>query len=383
MTRPSRLAVVGLLLTFSACASAAEFAEVKPAAPVAPAEVVTTLFLIGDAGAPNPAGEPVLKALAQQVGEAAGEPIIVFLGDNIYPAGLPAEGAPTRATAEQRLRDQVDVGVRTRTRTFFVPGNHDWEYMGVGGWDAIRRQGAFIKARGGRFVRLVPEGGCPGPVSVDVGTRLRLIMLDTQWWLHEGPRPLEPKSECAEDSPQEVVNSLSSALASSDGRHVVVLGHHPLASGGEHGGHFGLLPHFFPLRAFRSWLWIPLPVLGSYLPLSRKQGASNQDLSGPKYRLMRRAFDDVFKPFRPLVYAAGHDHDLQVIRGETVRHILVSGSGIYGHVSQVARRGRTRFAASVSGYQRLEFLRDGRVRLGVITVDGNARVTEAFSMFLQ
>ena len=29
-----------------------------------------------------------------------------------------------------------------------------------------------------------PGNGCPGPVTLDIG-RLRLINLDSQWWLHE------------------------------------------------------------------------------------------------------------------------------------------------------------------------------------------------------
>lgn len=31
--------------------------------------------------------------------------------------------------------------------------------------------------------RLLPSNGCSGPAAVDIG-RLRLILLDTQWWLH-------------------------------------------------------------------------------------------------------------------------------------------------------------------------------------------------------
>src|SRR5690606_27228553 len=179
----------------------------------------------------------------------------------------------------------------------------------------------------------------------------------------------------------QVIRALDSALAPPDGRHVVVAAHHPLRSGGVHGGHVGLVPHLFPLRDLSDNLWLPLPVLGSYYAFNRKQGASNQDVNGPENVRMRRALDWVFARRKPLVYVAGHEHSLQVFHGHSARHLLVSGSGIYGHVSEVHQTDGTRYAAALSGFMRLDFLRDGRVRLGVITVNAERVTTEAFAAF--
>ncbi|MGH7676501.1 MAG: hypothetical protein ACREMV_14635, partial [Gemmatimonadales bacterium] len=83
------------------------------------------------------------------------------------------------------------------------------------------------------------------------------------------------------------------------------------------------------------------------------------------------------------VYAAGHDHAQQVITSGGARYLLVTGGGYYGHTSPVAWRDSTRFAASASGYMRLDVQRDGRVRLGVRAVDRMAAAREVFSLWLE
>ena len=356
---------------------------VPAAARPPPESVEVRLLLIGDPGDPAPGSEPVLAALAARAAQGpVARTLILFLGDIVYPHGLPDSTDPDRAEAERRLNAQLDVLRSTGVRGLFVPGNHDWDAHGDDGWQAVIRLGRYIEAHsGGRFA-LLPGGGCPGPAIVDLGTAVRLVLLDTQWWLHEGPKPEGPASGCAVASQQAVLDSLRGALRGAGGRHVAVVGHHALESGGPHGGHFGWQAHIFPLRSVNSWLWIPLPGLGSIYPLARQQGVSNQDLSGPRYRRLRAGLDSVFAEQPPLVYASGHDHSLQVLAGETARYLVVSGSGYYGHASRVARLDHTRFALEASGYMQLDVVKSGRVRLGVLVVDQAGRATEAFSMWL-
>ncbi|HEV2125867.1 MAG TPA: hypothetical protein VGW38_24180, partial [Chloroflexota bacterium] len=62
--------------------------------PVAPDSIAAELFLIGDAGLPAPGGEPVLAALKKAVSWDPDRSLVVFLGDNVYPAGLPDSTSP-------------------------------------------------------------------------------------------------------------------------------------------------------------------------------------------------------------------------------------------------------------------------------------------------
>src|SRR5207245_4563265 len=67
--------------------------------------------------------------------------------------------------------------------------------QGPRGWDAIRRQERFLAALGDARVALLPGGGCPGPRVVDLAGGVRLVALDTEWWLHDGRKPANPTSE--------------------------------------------------------------------------------------------------------------------------------------------------------------------------------------------
>jgi hypothetical protein len=372
------ITAVGLV---AACAGVGPGAS--PAPRPAPTDVELTMFLIGDAGAPAPTGEPVLKALTGELQKTAGQRLVVFLGDNVYPRGLPDSAAPDRAEMERRLDTQIDVVTAAHVRGIFVPGNHDWAKHGADGWNAIRRQGRQVARRGGPEVELLPTGGCPGPAVVDLGRRVRLIALDTQWWLHGGPRPVGPESGCRAANERAVADSLHADLAAAGERTVVVVAHHPLASGGEHGGYFGVQSYLFPLRLVKPWLWIPLPGLGSTYPMARQSGVSNQDMAGIANRRMRDMLQRAMRDHPPLVWADGHDHNLQVLKGASARWLLVSGAGIFGHEGPVNRLPETRFASQSAGFMRLEFLTDGRERLGVLAVDREGRSHERFSVWLE
>jgi hypothetical protein len=370
-----------LVILLAACGH-----EVRPAlVPIPlplPAEVETTLWLIGDAGDPHDGGEPVLQALGEALHQDPGHSLVVFLGDNVYPRGLPDSGSPNRAEAERRLDAQIDVVVNSGARGIFIPGNHDWDRFGPDGWNAIRRQGEHIAERGQGRVELQPQAGCPGPVIRNQGERLRLVLLDTQWWLQAGAKPHDAASGCPTYAEVAMGNALGEAIQAGPGRHVVVLGHHPLRSGGEHGGYFGWQDHLFPLRNAAPWLWIPLPVVGSIYPLARSHGLSSQDLSGHANLIMQHAFAEAFAARPPLIYGSGHDHGLQVLDQGPARYLLVSGAGIYHHEGPVHGIDGTLYARRAAGFMRLDFLTDGRVRLGVIEVDERGRATEAFDRWL-
>jgi hypothetical protein len=336
------------------------------------------VFLIGDAGVPIEK-DPVLAALEEDVGADPAKAVVVYLGDNIYPRGLPPEKALGRKEAERRLDAQVDAAGAEGAAVLFIPGNHDWDKQGAGGWEAIKRQGEYLAAKG---AEIEPKGGCPGPAVRDVHERVRLVLLDTQWWLHTGPKPAGKDSPCPQKTEKEVVDALAVAIKDAGERRVVVAGHHPLATGGAHGGYFSWQDHIFPLRAARSWLWIPLPGIGSLYPGARRSGRSSQDVSSAANRKMREAIAGVFERNPPLVYAAGHEHNLQVLKAPHPKLLLVSGSGAYGHTTQSSWTNATLFARAASGYMRLDVEKSGRVRLAVVTVAADGKATERYAQDL-
>ncbi|MFN8570787.1 MAG: metallophosphoesterase [Gemmatimonadaceae bacterium] len=322
-------------------------------------DVETALYLIGDAGAPNLDREPVFIALDRMLAVDPSRSVVVFLGDNVYPRGLPDSTDEEYSLAAARLDAQVSLVRQRGARGYFVPGNHDWAHWGPDGWEAIKRQAQRVNNLGGGVVTMHPTGGCPGPDTVAIGRQLLLVMIDSQWWLQSGPKPTNSTSGCAAFTSASAVRQIREAIANAGDRHVVVAAHHPYASGGAHGG-------FAPWRQYF--------LLG--FPIWRKLWGYRQDLGGHPYEVFRDELASAFAEQPPLVYAAGHEHTQQVIANGPARYQLVSGAGIYNHEGPVTSVKGTRLASSQPGFMRLDFYRDRRVRLGVFAVDqsGEARV---------
>ncbi len=358
-----------ILLLLSGCAATAPAPAIVESPDIPDASVATSLFLIGDAGSPAEDGEPVLVALSRMASRHPDRSVILFLGDNVYPAGIPDSTSLAFPEAARRLNAQIEAVRSAGCRGIFIPGNHDWAHHGDDGWNAIRRQGVLVDGASERL-GLLPSGGCPGPEIVDL-QGLRLVLLDTQWWLHQGPKPSGPDSGCDAATPGEVTAALESALSGAGGRAVIVAGHHPLLSGGEHGGHFTWMDHLFPLRVAAPWLWVPLPVVGSLYPAARNLGYSRQDMSAAANRRMRDAIETTMAETPPLAYVSGHEHTLQVLRGRSASWYLVSGSGRFGHGTHVASIDATEFASSDAGFMRVDVLRGGGAVLNVYAVRGN------------
>jgi hypothetical protein len=360
----------GVLLLLLVAACAVPVREPLPALPAAPLEtlgdVVADVYLVGDAGAPLPGGDPVLRALEAMLAAAPERSLAVFLGDNLYPTGLVAEGRRGRARGERILDAQVDAVRRAGAHGLFVPGNHDWNFLGFERLERIRRQAAHIDARGDGRVEMLPKQGCPGPDVVDFGTAVRIVAIDTQWWIQGRSRPEGPGSPCAARSEQEVVDQLVPAVWEAGDRVVVVAAHHPMVSGGEHGGHF----------AARSYWFAPYPI-------ARRAGLLDQDVSHPRYAHLIRSLRVAFEAAPPLVYAAGHEHSLQLLQGLGARYQVVSGTGSYGHLDHVRLLPSSLYARSASGFARLSVLRDGRVRLAMIVVDEHGAPHEDFATWLE
>ena len=394
-----------VILLLVGCASKGPY-MVQPldgAAPEASA-VDHRLILIGDAGDPRPEGEPTLHALEQHVRRLPERTTIVFLGDNVYETGMPEptpiEGTSveeildetllnlfaSRRDAERRVKAQVKGVDVSGARAIFVPGNHDWDQFGIGGWKRVRALEAYVETLAKTTdvgLSLLPGGGCPGPITRDLGRHGRLVVLDTQWLLEVGekPSPENNPTGCAQTTTEAVKTAIVAALAEArrDRRSAIVVAHHPLRSHGPHGGFVSPRLHVFPFVMFGSYVpgwshWIPIPGLGSVFGFSRAWFSPNvQDMSHGANENMRDvlyAAMDGADGAAPLIYAAGHEHSLQVFRSRRgPRYLLVSGLGSSAKATPVGHDGSSLFAHSdreKTGFMTVDFLRDGRVRLAVV-----------------
>lgn len=328
--------------------------------------VALDLWLVGDAGHPAEGEEPVLKALVREVRENPDEAVIVWLGDNIYPHGLPDSTAADFAEAAHALDAQIEAVKASGARGIFVPGNHDWDAGSPLGLEFVRRQERYVRRHGGDRIEFLPGNGCPGPVVRDLPGGVRLLALDTQWWLHGGAKPTGAAADCGAATEAEVVDSINHVLGTAGDLHTIVVGHHPVVSGGIHGGYFDWYAYLFP-----------------FYPWARQSGFANQDVASAPYRRMRGQLERAFANRAPLIYAAGHEHNLQVLRnrGGAQWHV-VSGGGIYGHTTRLRAITGTQYAARQSGFLRVTVLDDGRVRMTAMVVDAAGNVRDDYSAWV-
>ena len=321
------------------------------------------LLLLGDGGLPKP-DEPVLKTLGEWARKDAAKTSVIFLGDNMYPEGMTER---KKHEATERLTPQLAVVKTAGVHGLFIPGNHDWAKGKAKGLNAVLAQEKFINEALDGEQNFLPSGGSPGPVALELpkdNPAVRLIVLNTQWWLHQHEKPHK--------SPETIIKELIGLLDTE--LPVIVVGHHPLQTYGPHGGFFDWKSHLFPARDLKRWLWVPIPIIGSAFPYARQYlYKPDQDMSGALNKNMvtqvNRAFatrKSITQDTPLLIYASGHEHSLQVLKGDIVDYLLVSGAAASRKVKEVTSGENTLFAHQHTGFMAVDFFTDGKVLLRVV-----------------
>ena len=317
------------------------------------------IILIGDAGEMHNGRNTVVDAVRKYVDLNKGRSTVLFLGDNVYPLGLPDASDPGYETARSILDYQVNLVKRTAAQGIFIPGNHDWSKHKPDGWQQIRNQQQYIDSLLLPNVLFLPKNGCPGPIAVPLGSDVLLLVLDSEWWLYPGKKPgLE--SGCDYKTEDEVLAAIGEIAALNPGKLLIFATHHPLRSYGIHGGYYTLKQHIFPLTDAKRNLYLPLPVIGSVYPLVRGVFGTREDLPHPLYRKMIKGIESAIPADAPVVFVSGHDHTLQLIRDQA-RHYVVSGAG--AKENRVKKGRKSLFASNLNGYSVIEVMQNGTVRL--------------------
>src|SRR5436853_7284506 len=78
------------------------------------------IFLIGDAGDMNSTTHPVIDWLRRNVNWNDERNAVIFLGDNVYPLGLPMEGEPSYPHSKAILDDQISLVKGKKAKAFFI-----------------------------------------------------------------------------------------------------------------------------------------------------------------------------------------------------------------------------------------------------------------------
>ncbi|HTM92689.1 MAG TPA: BamA/TamA family outer membrane protein, partial [Flavisolibacter sp.] len=318
------------------------------------------IFLIGDAGEMNSATHPVVDWLKKNVDWNDERNSVIFLGDNIYPLGLPLEGDPTYPHAKAILDDQISLVKGKKAKAFFIPGNHDWRNGKLGGWEQVMNQVDYINSLQLKNVQAWPLNGCPGPIEVELSDKVVVVLVDSQWFLFLHDKP-GPGSTCSSKTLEEFGVELAEIAASHPNQMLIIASHHPLYSYGPHGGDYTWREHIFPFTAINPNLYIPLPIIGSIYPIARGIFGNVQDIPHPLYKTMINTIEDVMRKHPYSISVAGHDHGLQFIMrnsGKDTLSYIVSGAGSV--LTRIKPRRFSRFADVNIGFSVIEVYKSGK-----------------------
>lgn len=331
--------------------------------------ILQRIILIGDAGQLTNGKHPVVDAVRNLI-TLDKKTTVIFLGDNLYKDGLPDDRASSYVKDRAILDSQLSVADGTPSQVYMIPGNHDWENGARGGYDAILREQLYVTFLNKPNVHFQPEDGCPGPIVVNLGNEVTVIIFDSQWWLHPYDKP-EVESDCQCKTKDELVEQIRDIAAQNSKKLVVLASHHPFKSNGTHGNAYTLKQHLFPLTDIRKNLYIPLPILGSIYPLARSFFGSPQDLKHPIYANMIAQISAAVKDVPNIVFVSGHDHNLQHIV-DSNHHYIISGSG-GNKQNRTVKHPNNLFNTPIAGFGVMEISKNKNVTLDFYTVSDSVR----------
>ncbi|WP_321828386.1 metallophosphoesterase [Maribacter dokdonensis] len=328
-------------------------------------EVSHTFYLIGDAGL-SPIGgmNPALKIFKNKLDKAEKNSTAIFLGDNIYPAGLPDPKDSTQAYIE--AKNHLDAQIKTlenfKGRPLFIPGNHDWYTEGLIG---LEREENYIKRALKEKEKdpFLPENGCPIDV-IEIGEDVAIITIDTEWYLTNWDKRPDINDKCEIKSRDKFFLELEDAIKDYRDRTTVIAMHHPSNSYGEHGGQYSLRKQFYPKK-----MAVPVPVLGTFINVLRTtSGASIEDVNNKRYRELMKRVTTLAQYSDRVIFASGHEHTLQYILENNTPQI-VSGSGAKEGFTKLLNG--SQFSTGKMGYATLEVYKDGSSRVRFYGVGEN------------
>ena len=313
-------------------------------------EVDKVFYLVGDAGlSPMNGMSQGLTAFHDYLSDknTKGD-YTLFLGDNIYPAGLPETKNKYRVAAENMLNAQVKAVADFKGQSIFIPGNHEW-YAG-GGVTGVRREEQYIKKALDEN-SFFPEDGCPLK-TIDVSETIQMIIIDTQWYLENWDHHPTINENCVIKTRERLMLELENEIKNAQGKTIVFAMHHPMYTNATHGGQFALEKHLFPIQKK-----IPMPGLASLAVQIRAQGGvSIQDRYNELYNDLMNRLENLATENGNIVFVSGHEHTMQYIDNGNIKQI-VSGAG--SKTSAVNLKNHGVFAYGYQGFAVLTVFKDG------------------------
>src|SRR5687768_14000865 len=335
------------------------------------------IILIGDAGEQKENVHPELEFLKKSF-DLDKRTTVIYLGDNIYPQGLPSHYASNYEEKKQVLDSQINIVLGKEATAYFIAGNHDWMQGRSGGYQQLRNQYRYITSLNRPNVRFLPTDACPGPQEIAINDKITLVVIDSQWWLHRFDKPTI-RSGCESSTEAELLSSLREIVSRNEDKLLVFAAHHPFITFGRHGGYYNLKQHIFPFTDLKPKLFIPLPVLGSIYPIARGVFGNIQDTKHPIYTNFSRGVDRILSTHPNCIRVAGHEHNLQLIK-EGKNYYVVSGAG--AKQSEITKDDRLIYSSTKNGFATIDVIKNDNVYVRFFSSENDTATNAMFTQAL-
>lgn len=320
----------------------------------------------------------MLNLLSLKLENGPKQSSLLFLGNIISPYGLPDSEADNYESAKTQLDAIVQSIDHFQGQVIFLPGHDDWDNGGENGLEHVLNEQDYLQNITNDPDIYQPLDGCPGPVEIPLAQDIVAIVFDSQWWFHKYEKS-GPDDDCGFEDKTDILVQLEDMIRRNEEKKIIFATHHPLFSAGNHGGYFHPSRWVFPLLDVSKYLYLPLP--GFLYTGYRKYLGGAQDLSHPDYKNFRTMLLDIFNDYPNIMYAAGHEQNMQYVERDGVHHIISSG-GDHSYIAKKAKE--TDFAAAAPGLSILNFYENGDVWIEFWTgADQNSELIFRHKLFNQ
>lgn len=328
------------------------------------AEVLQRIILLGDAG--HSALDPLQPSIQKIIERAKISPektTIVALGDNIYMAGYPqledeqAEFDEDQLESISFLDAQLEAAKQSGAKMIFVPGNHDWYAT------EVDSQAQHIYDYSVQYVvdtsfKPYSKGREPIPQSIDLDG-VSIVFLDSEW-LRSANNTDRKNAFTALDT------ILTKIRFEQPDNLILITAHHPLETNGPHNGY---------ITSFGYWFVINL--------IDLFYDVTEQDIDHADYASMVDGINQITSAYDHVIFAGGHDHNLQVFRrpfDHGPEYTIVSGAGNTSKITGVWHSDNTRFALAQEGFIELNVTETG-THLSVFDIHNEDAVSQFWLSF--
>ncbi len=321
--------------------------------------IIHTFYLVGDAGnLDQDKAFHNMNILKDSLAKASANSTLLFLGDNIYPVGMPKKDDKNRPLAEKKMDNQISLATNFAGKTIFIPGNHDWYNNGIKG---LKREEDYVIEKLNDKSAFSPRNGCPIETR-KINKKLTLILIDTEWILADWSKNPGINEKCEFKTREDFYTEFEDQLNKNQNKTIVVATHHPLITHGSHGGFYSWEKQLFPLENK-----IPLPILAIGINLIRATGGiTHQDISNQNYKNLADRLKTLIGGRKNVVVVSGHDHNLQYIEQGDIRQI-VSGAGSKTESAKAV--GNNDFSYGKNGYAELKISKSGNAEVSFFSLN--------------